>query len=264
MVDLESRNREVAVFDSGLGGISVLRELKKALPAENFRFFGDSKNAPYGTKSLEEVRALTLSHVDRLVKDGAKAVVVACNTATSAAIQTLRATYSNIPMIGIEPALKPAALFKEHARVIALATEMTIREEKFHELAERFRDTTEILPLPAPKIVTLVEAGKWDGPEMDEYLAELFAPFRGIGVDAIVLGCTHFPFAYDAIRRAWNGEVTLFDGAEGTARELKRQLMKKDLCTTAKGPGKIKLENSLGEEKLVLSRTLLALPEHGA
>ena len=128
------RENPIAVFDSGVGGISVLRELVKVMPNENFIFFGDSKNAPYGTKSLEEVRSLTCTHAEELFDAGAKGLVVACNTATSAAVRVLREKYPEIPIVGIEPAVKPAVLCKEHPRVLVMATPMTIREEKFRKL----------------------------------------------------------------------------------------------------------------------------------
>ena len=123
--------RPIVVFDSGVGGISVLREMVKLMPNEDFLFFGDSANAPYGTRTLEEVRELTVGHISRMVSEGAKAVCLACNTATSAAVEQLRAMYTNIPVIGIEPALKPAALSGGHPNVVVMATPMTLREAKF-------------------------------------------------------------------------------------------------------------------------------------
>lgn len=259
MMEEDPRKDSIAVFDSGVGGISVLKELLRLLPGEKFWFFGDSANAPYGTKTLEEVRRLTMERIGSMVERGAKAVVIACNTATSAAANQLRAKYSSIPVIGIEPALKPAALSRKHGRVIVLATEMTIREEKFHELAERFSEDTEIIAIPAPGIVTLVEEGKEESPEMDAYLRELFQPYREMQIDGIVLGCTHFPFASAGIGRAFNDKVALFDGAEGTARELKRRLKEKNLLREAGESGSVLIENSLGEEKINLSKRLLSL-----
>ena len=130
--------KPIAVFDSGVGGISVLRELVKIMPAENYLYFGDSLNAPYGTKTLDEVRELTCEHARRLLfEEGAKGLVVACNTATSAAVRKLREMYPDIPIVGIEPAVKPAVMCKEHPRVLVMATPMTIREEKFRKLMAR-------------------------------------------------------------------------------------------------------------------------------
>ena len=134
------KENPIAVFDSGLGGVSVLRELIRVMPNENYIYFGDSANAPYGVKTLEEVRELTCEHAKRLFEDGAKGLVVACNTATSAAVRVLRETYPTIPIVGIEPAVKPAVMCKEHPRVLVMATPMTIREEKFQKLMQRYED----------------------------------------------------------------------------------------------------------------------------
>ena len=139
----------IGVFDSGVGGISVLRELVAQMPNENYIFFGDSKNAPYGTKTLEEVQKLTCADAEYLLSRGVKALVVACNTATSAAIRILREKYADMPVIGIEPALKPAVHAGGHPRVLVMATPMTLREEKFHALMQRFESDAEILRLPS-------------------------------------------------------------------------------------------------------------------
>ena len=138
---MDEMQRPIGVFDSGVGGISVLRELVALMPNENFIFYGDSKNAPYGTKTLEEVRKLTLADAEYLRSRNVKALVVACNTATSAAIHILREKYQKeIPVIGIEPALKPAVSVKENSRVLVMATPMTLREKKFHNLMQKFQD----------------------------------------------------------------------------------------------------------------------------
>ena len=142
---MDEMQRPIGVFDSGVGGISVLRELVALMPNENFIFYGDSKNAPYGTKTLEEVRKLTLADAEYLMTQNVKALVVACNTATSAAIHILREKYQKeIPVIGIEPALKPAVSVKENPRVLVMATPMTLREKKFHNLMQKFQDQAEI------------------------------------------------------------------------------------------------------------------------
>ena len=153
----------IGVFDSGVGGISVLRELVAQMPNENYIFFGDSKNAPYGTKTLEEVQQLTCADAEYLLSRGVKALVVACNTATSAAIRILREKYADMPVIGIEPALKPAVRAGGHPRVLVMATPMTLREEKFHALMQRFESDAEILRLPCPGLVEYVEQGVLEG-----------------------------------------------------------------------------------------------------
>lgn len=193
----------IAVFDSGVGGISVLRALRKEMPNENYWYYGDSANAPYGTKSLEEVRSLTISHVDAFLTEGAKAVVVACNTATSAAVRLLRQKYPDVPIIGIEPALKPAALSGNHPNVIVMATPMTIREEKFHILLERYMDMAHIISLPCPGLMEYIEQGMICGAELERFLMKLFEPFDRDKLDAVVLGCTHYPFVSRELKRFW-------------------------------------------------------------
>ena len=203
---MERTELPIAVFDSGLGGISVLRALVQRLPGEDFLYFGDSANAPYGVRPVAEVRRLTQDVIARLYDRGIKAAVIACNTATSAAIGPLRAAFPDIPVIGIEPALKPAVA--HHRRVLVLATPLTLREEKFVALMHQCAGCAEITPLPCPELVEFVERGELDSPALTAYLARQLGPYAG-RVDAAVLGCTHFPFARRAIRAALGGEVAL-------------------------------------------------------
>lgn len=252
------KNAPVAVFDSGHGGISVLRELVRLLPQEDFLYFGDSANAPYGTRPSGEVQQLTCAAAERLFGLGCKALVVACNTATSAAIDVLRRTYPQVPIVGIEPALKPAVLKHEHAHVLVMATEMTLREEKFLHLMESYQDRAEIYRLPAPGIVECVERGEVDGPNLEAYLREILEPYRSVPVDAVVLGCTHFPFAQKAIERAIGRPVAFYDGGPGTARETRRRLAEKGLLAERTGSGHVELTNSR-PEAVEISRRLLEL-----
>lgn len=253
---LEKEN-PIAVFDSGVGGISVLRELVKLMPNEDFIFFGDSKNAPYGTKSLEAVRALTLAHAKELFDAGAKGLVVACNTATSAAVRILREKYPEIPIVGIEPAVKPAVCCKEHPVVLVMATPMTIREEKFKRLCSRYEDQGEIIPLPCPGLMDFVERGDLHGDDLKKYLTELLYEFKDRRLDAAVLGCTHYPFAREMIQEVLGPEVKIFDGAPGTAREMKRRLAEKDLLSERTEKGHVEFHSSLETpEKLALCEAL--------
>jgi glutamate racemase len=250
----------IGVFDSGVGGISVLRELVKLMPEENFIFFGDSKNAPYGTKSLEEVRALSKKDADFLVEQGVKALVVACNTVTSAAVGILRETYADMPVIGIEPALKPAVLSKPHPRVLVMATPMTLREEKFHQLMLRYEDEADIVRLPCPGLVEFVERGELEGAALEKFLEGLFAPCRIESVDCAVLGCTHYPLVRPAIQKVLGSRVAIFDGGAGTARETRRRLLEAGLKNTAEKPGAVRMENSLGTAEMeALSWKLLGV-----
>lgn len=218
----------IAVFDSGLGGLSVLRELKKLMPQERFLYFGDRKNAPYGVKSTEEVRRLTLSAAQRLMEKGCKALVVACNTATAAAIAQLRAAYPHKVIVGIEPALKPAAEQFPSGPIGIMATEVTLREEKLSVLMEHYPNT-ELLCIPAPGLVELIEAQK----PAAGLLEALLSPYKN-KLKALVLGCTHYPLVKEEIQRVLPDTV-LFDGGAGTARQTRRLLEEKGLLFN--GPG---------------------------
>ena len=251
----------IAVFDSGLGGISVLRELVRLMPEEDYLYFGDSANAPYGTRPVERVRALTLETISRLYDRGIKAAVIACNTATSAAITQLRAQFADIPVIGMEPALKPAVLEHPGGCVLVLATPLTLREEKFSRLLEHYETMAEIVRLPCPELVEFVEAGALDTPELLAYLRARLGPYRG-RASAVVLGCTHFPFLRGAIRAVLGEEAALYDGGAGAARETQRRLAAQGLRTTHTGRGHVQLENSRNSSaELALCERLLALRE---
>lgn len=249
-----NRNDYIAVFDSGVGGISVLRHLVRVMPQERYLYFGDSANAPYGTKSKEEVKRLTFAAAEMLCSRGIKALVVACNTATSAAIADLRAAYPELIVIGIEPALKLAADRFPGGALGVMATPMTLREEKFALLMDRFDKTCRVRKLPAPGLVELIESGKGDSPEAEDLLRRLFAPCPRL--DALVLGCTHYPFAAKAIARVLGDQVALLDGGDGTARETKRRL--KEAGLLEEGEGQVRIINSLGDKRMAeLSFALL-------
>ena len=247
----------IAVIDSGVGGISVLRELIKVMPNENFIFFGDSINAPYGTKSVEEVRRLTTESAEHLFEEGCKGLVIACNTATSAAARYLRELYPEIPLVGIEPAIKPACFCAEHPTILAMATPMTIREEKFQRLMARFDEEADIIPLPCPGLMDFVERGDLDGEDLRKYLTELFYEFLDLHIDAVVLGCTHYPFVGKMIQNVLGENVKLFDGGEGTAREMKRRLEAAGLRNPSETVGTVEIRNSKDEKKVELCKMLL-------
>ena len=252
---MNTRNDYIAVFDSGVGGISVLRHLRRLMPGERYLYFGDSANAPYGTRTRDEVEALTFAAARRLSARGIKALVVACNTATSAAIGELRKAYPELIVVGIEPALKLAYDRYPGGGIGVMATPMTLREEKFETLMHRYDHGCRVYKIPAPGLVELVERGRADSPEAEALLRELFAPYRG-KLDALVLGCTHYPFTAGAISRVLGEGVALLDGGEGTARETRRRLAAADLLEN--GSGEVVLTNSLPDESVLeLSRALL-------
>lgn len=251
---MNSLNDYIAVLDSGVGGISVLRCLLQQMPHERFLFFGDSANAPYGTRSKSQVRELTLAAASRLVARGVKALVVACNTATAAAIEDLRAAYPNVIVIGIEPALKPAADRFPGGSLGVMATELTLHEEKYDHLLHRFDQRCQIYPIRAPGLVELIEAGHGTDARARALLSPILTPFAG-KLDALVLGCTHYPFAAPVIRQLLPGTM-LFDGGDGTARETKRRLAEAGLLR--EGEGSLILENSSPDPALItLCRKLL-------
>lgn len=255
---MEQMQQPIGVFDSGLGGISVLRELVAFLPNENYLYLGDSKHAPYGTKSLQEVQELTCNNIEYLIEKGAKAIVVACNTATSAAIRILRERHPDMPIIGIEPALKPAVLQKEHPSVLVMATPMTLREKKFQALMKRYEDQAEIISLPCPGLMEFVERGELEGEALEAYFKDLFAPFQEKKIDSAVLGCTHYPLVKNVIQKMLGDSVTLFDGGEGTAHETYRRLEEKNLLNPSQQKGTVVFENTEGtEQKEQLAKQLL-------
>lgn len=255
---MEQTDRPIGVFDSGVGGISVLRELVRLMPQENYIFYGDSRNAPYGSKTLEEVRFLTEEKVVYLLEQDVKAVVIACNTATSADVSILRSRYPHIPIIGIEPALKPAVLSAAHPKVLVMATPMTIREEKFRRLLEQYQEQARIYPLACPGIVEFVERGELTGTRLRSLLEHLLAPYLDKEIDAVVLGCTHYPFIREAIAEILPEEVRFYDGGPGVARETKRRLDDMGMRKTGPGKGQVLFENSLEDAgQLELCRRLL-------
>lgn len=246
---MPAREDYIAVFDSGLGGISVLRHLRHLMPGERYLYFGDSANAPYGSRTTEEVRSLTMAAAEKLMAEKPlKALVLACNTATSAAVQELRKKYPELIVIGIEPALKMAADHFPGGRIGVMATEVTLREEKFDALLCRFRESCSVTKIPMPGLVQLVEAGKIDTPEMDQLLQTLLLSHVG-KLDAVVLGCTHYPLAAEAISRVLGEQVVLLDGGEGTARETRRRLANAGLLE--EGCGELIMENSSGEPDMI-------------
>ena len=246
----------IAVIDSGVGGISVLRELVKIMPEERFLYFGDSKNAPYGTKSRAEVLEITKNNLEFLKERGLKALVVACNTATSAAVRILREENPDLPIVGIEPAIKPASELCDAPRVLVMATPLTLKEEKFQNLVARFAHKGEFIPLPCPGLMELVETGNVASTEIDEYLRKLFAPYIDQRIDGIVLGCTHYPHVRQQIDKIWRGRVAILDGGAGTAREAKRRIAEKGLLRS--GKGEIEIINTKSDEKMIeISKYLL-------
>lgn len=245
---MAKREDYIAVFDSGVGGISVLRELMRLMPQERYLYFGDSANAPYGSKSTQQVRELTIAGAQRLMARGVKALVVACNTATAAAIADLRAMYPDEIIIGIEPALKLATDLFPGGEIGIMATEVTLREEKLNTLMRRFAGACRVHKIAAPGMVELIERGKANSPQMEALLRPILSPYRD-RLDAVVLGCTHYPFAAPVISRLLGEKTTLLDGGPGTARQTQRRLKAAGLL--GEGPGELVIENSAASKERI-------------
>ena len=173
---MEKKRQPIGVFDSGAGGLSVLKELVRLMPEEDFIYYGDSLNAPYGVKPLEEVRQLTYACAEHLLERGVKEIIIACNTATSAACKIMRGMYPDLPLVGIEPAVKPAAQNHRGEKVAVMATPLTLHEEKFKQLVKRYENLATIIPVPCPDLVEYVEKGILEGPELEGYLKDVLTP----------------------------------------------------------------------------------------
>ena len=251
---MQTKEQYIAVFDSGVGGISVLRRLLEVLPNEKYLYFGDSINAPYGVRPEEEVRDLTLAAMERMMERGIKAFVIACNTATSAAQAALQEKHPEIPVIGIEPAIAEGVRLFPKGHVGALATPGTLKGKRFLENKARLEGDCRITAIPAPGLMELVEAEKGDSPEADALLKPLLEPYQDL--NALALGCTHYPFAEKSIRRVLGDGVTLLDGAVITARQTKQILEERGWLHD--GEGEVVIENSMpGDRMITLSKKLL-------
>ena len=247
----------IAVFDSGMGGISVLKELVSVLPNEKFIYFGDTVNAPYGTKSADDVRKFTFSVYERLKKEGIKAFVIACNTATSVAVASLREKYPQDIIIGVEPALKPAVKCCEHPTVAVLATPLTLREEKFTFLLDKFGVEANVIPFACPGLVEFVERGEIEGANLHVFLDELLAPLKKEKLDALVLGCTHYPFVKAEISAILGKNVQIFDGSVGTALNTRRRLEENGLINDTNEKGSVIFIDSSHPNKEDASESML-------
>ena len=252
----------IGVFDSGLGGISVVRQLHAAMPNERIIYFGDSANAPYGVKTPQEVRNLSFKIVEHFAKLSVKAIVIACNTATSAAVDDLRNHY-NMPIIGMEPALKLACDLGggKPQRVIVAATSLTLKERKFADLMNRFTQNHKIFPQPCPDLVEIVENGDLGNKNIVmSALHKYFDSYDLNSIDSVVLGCTHFVFYRDYFREFLPDCVKIVDGNAGTIHHLKSVLESSGQLADANNNGSVLLTNSDSSNRISeLSKSLLNL-----
>ncbi len=252
-----AKRQPIGFFDSGVGGISVLKKAVELLPYEDFIYFGDSVHAPYGDKDVETIRKMSFDAMDFLLSFDCKAIVVACNTATSAAIEEIREKYSHIPVIGIEPALKVAIDHTEDGKILVLATIRTLQENKFRKLSEKYAESRKIISLPLPGLVEIIESGDQYQQRSYDYLRDALKKVDR-DISAVVLGCTHYPFVKPSLRRIFGEDVLIVDGSEGTARHLKDVLVEKNLLSTDDKDGSVRIFNSSEEKRFItLSKSLL-------
>jgi len=222
----------IGIFDSGLGGITIFKEIHAILPKENIIYLADSKNAPYGKKSKERIIELSIKNTEFLLKKGCKLIVVACNTASTNAVKTLREKY-DVPFIRIQPAIKPAALNSKTRTVGILATEGTITSDLFYETSKKFAKGVEVVEQIGEGIVELIESGKMNSPEMDVLLRKHLYPMLEKKIDNLVLGCTHYPFLIPQISEIIGYNVTIIDSGEAVARQTKNILELENLINNS-------------------------------
>lgn len=244
--------KSIIVFDSGFGGISVLKRLVDTMPSENYLYYGDSANAPYGSRSKEQIRELTLSAITEARKRcDAKVIVIACNTATAIAKEALQSSCPDIPVFGILPAVEAAAVSKKSPRVLVLATAGTIASETYQNILSGVQNDAEVVSVAAPEIVRYVEGGMHQRQTLINHLAETLAPYKHLKFDCVVLGCTHFPFAADVIEEVLGYSVRFYDGSMLTAKQVKEALEERHARSTQNDSGSIQIVNSANRQESV-------------
>lgn len=256
---MDNSKKAIGVFDSGLGGISVLRDLKKFMPNEDFIYFGDSAYAPYGLKTKDEITKRCVEIIEFFISKGVKAVVIACNTATSASANYLRKKYKDLPIIGMEPALKVATQGAKYNNIVVMATPLTLKEKKFENLMHKFRGKNTVVKMPCPELVKIVENDLIDDEKI--VLNQLNEYYKNINInklDSVVLGCTHFIFYRDYLKSIFPETVDIVDGNMGTCKHLKDVLNEKNELNEESNKGTIEIYNSSDDLKyMTLSNKLL-------
>lgn len=227
----------IGIFDSGVGGTSIWKEIRTLLPAENTVYLADSQNAPYGAKPKKEILGLSIKNTELLLEKGCKLIVVACNTATTNAIDYLRSHY-DVPFIGIEPAIKPAALQSKSKTVGVLATKGTLSSSLFHSTSEIHAHGIKIVEQEGKGLVPLIEAGKAGSEEAKSLLRSYLEPMLALGIDHLVLGCTHYPYLMPVLKELLPEEVLVIDSGEAVARQTKAVLVKNNLENTSRTKGR--------------------------
>ena len=251
--------RPIGILDSGVGGLTVLRELLRLLPREDFVYIADSAWCPYGPRPSGEIRGRVFALTDRLLAMDAKLVTLACNSATIAAIGALRAHYPT-PFAGMEPAVKPAAALTKTGVIAVLATEASVAGEKFHRLVDTHARDVRVITRPCPEFVALVEAGETDTPAVLRTVAEILPPLLDAGADTLVLGCTHFPFLRPALESFAGKHIRVLDTGEAVARRVKTLLGADGALSFGTNPGTLRLLTT-GDPARLNALTGLLCPE---
>jgi glutamate racemase len=244
-------NMPIGVFDSGVGGLSILRQLRLLLPSEDVLFFADQAHVPYGPRPLDEVRRFSTGIARFLIDQRAKLIVVACNTASAAALQALRATFPSMPFVGMEPAVKPAAAQTRTHTVGVLATPATFQGELFASVVERFAQGVRVLPQTLPGLVERIEAGDLDGPATHRIVRDAVQPLVAQGADTLVLACTHYPLVIPVIAEAAGAGVQVIDPSPAIARQAARLLDERGLRAERHGGGKVTYATSGDSARLL-------------
>ncbi|CAL2059752.1 glutamate racemase [Tenacibaculum sp. 190524A05c] len=225
-----SEQQPIGIFDSGIGGTSIWKEIHSLLPNEQTIYLSDSFNAPYGQKSRQKILELSIKNTEFLLKQNCKTIVVACNTATTNAIKYLRSSY-DVPFIGIEPAIKPASILTKSKKIGILATKGTLNSELFEKTSSKIDQEVQIIEQIGEGLVELIESNQIDSPEMDELLQRYLQPMLKEHVDCLVLGCTHYPYLISKIKKIVGESLKIIDSGEAVARQTKNILQQLNLLS---------------------------------
>lgn len=253
----------IGVFDSGVGGLSILRAMRASMPAENVIYFGDQGHVPYGPRPMEQIQAFSEAITNFLLARGAKLIVVACNTASAAALKYLRAKFSGVSFVGMEPAVKPAAEYTHSGVIGVLATPATFQGALYASVVERFAGNVQVLQDTCPGLVAQIEQCDLNGPRTREILKRALTPMLEAGIDTVVLGCTHYPFVIPLIQEIAGENVRVIDPAPAVARQAHRLLEAGDLTNRGDERGQIQFFTS-GDARAMESVLPVLLGESGA
>lgn len=245
-----SADSPIGIYDSGVGGLTVWRAVRDLLSAEKLIYFADQAKVPYGSRPLDEVRELAVAACTFLMKQGCKLIVIACNTASSAALKDVRAKWPDFPFVGMEPAVKPAAEQTLSGKVGVLATTSTLHGALYASVVERFANDVQLYQATCPGLVQQIEKGFLDAPETRHILEAAVLPMLEEGVDTLVMGCTHFPFVIPLIKKIVGETVRVIDPAPAVAKQVRRVLESRDLLFVGDGLGESRFYTSGDPEKL--------------